>query len=103
MLYSVTLNDCRLSLEIEQVAPFGEPRFPKAAAGDASMSTAGRSLLQSGGVNTGDFSCVGCAANGADTRSAVADTSSFPYSAIGQLMGQVTSNTCANSPLPFRA
>lgn len=44
-------------------------------------------------VNTNTFNCVGCPAGGPDTRTSVQDTSSFPYSAIGQLMGQVTENT----------
>ena len=57
------------------------------------LTTEGRSLLQSGMVNTNTFNCVGCPANGPDTRVLVQDTSVFPYSAIGQLMGQVTQNT----------
>ncbi len=88
----------RLSLDGGKAAGgFGEPRFPEptaAADGDSNDASAGgRSLLQ--GVNTNDFTCVGCPAGGPDTRTSVADTSSFPYSAVGQLMGQVTSNTCA--------
>ena len=57
------------------------------------MSTEGRSLLQTGMVNTNTFNCVGCPAGGPDTRTLVQDTSAFPYSAVGQLMGQVTTNT----------
>lgn len=83
----------RLSLEPPSASSgFGEPRFPRDA-GNASASDAGeagRSLLQ---VNTNDFTCVGCPSGGPDTRTAVTD-GTFPYSAIGQLMGQVTSNTC---------
>ena len=82
---------------------FGEPRYPGVPAAGAQAgaqaavrgddaANGGRSLLQ-GSVNTNDFNCVGCPAGGPDTRTAVQDTSSFPYSAIGQLMGQVTSNT----------
>ncbi|BDA46549.1 probable glutamyl endopeptidase [Coccomyxa sp. Obi] len=87
-----------LSLDTKNAGKFGEPHIPEAAAaagaaadGVADSSTGGRSLLQ--GVNTNDFTCVGCPAGGPDTRTSVPDTSSFPYSAIGQLMGQVTSNT----------
>ena len=79
---------------------FGEPRFPSEQAPDQAqqeasqeVSTEGRSLLQTGMVNTNTFNCVGCPAGGPDTRTSVQDTSAFPYSAVGQLMGQVTSNT----------
>ena len=79
---------------------FGEPRFPSEQAPDQTqqeaseeVSTGGRSLLQTGMVNTNTFNCVGCPAGGPDTRTSVQDTSAFPYSAVGQLMGQVTSNT----------
>ena len=71
-----------LSLDMPTAPGFGEARVP---------DNAGRSLLQ---VDTNDFNCVGCPAGGQDTRTQVTQTSSFPYSAIGQLMGQVTSNTC---------
>lgn len=95
---------CRLSLDTKNAGKFGEPHIPEAAAAArtvadimaddaADSSTGGRSLLQ--GVNTNDFTCVGCPAGGPDTRTSVPSTASFPYSAIGQLMGQVTSNTCA--------
>ena len=98
---------CRLSLDTKVAGKFGEPHIPEAAAavgvpasgaadGSADSSTGGRSLLQ--GVNTNDFTCVGCPAGGPDTRTSVPSTSSFPFSAIGQLMGQVTSNTCASYP-----
>nr|QOL01128.1 putative extracellular protein CSOL_052 [Pseudococcomyxa simplex] len=77
---------------------FGEPRVPEPTPAEVgtvgaaeNASAGGRSLLQ--GVDTNNFDCVGCPAGGPDTRTSVADTSSFPYSAIGQLMGQVTSNT----------
>lgn len=86
----------RLSLDkaaASAVTGFGQPGIPRSAAKGGVLPTdvedAGRSLLQ---VNTDDFSCVGCPAGGPDTRTEVADSSSFPYSAIGQLMGQVTSN-----------
>ena len=79
---------------------FGEPRFPLGQAPDPGqqeasqeVSSEGRSLLQTGMVNTNTFNCVGCPAGGPDSRSLVQDTSAFPYSAVGQLMGQVTSNT----------
>ena len=65
---------------------FGEARFPTLT----EEQQQARSLLQ---VDTNSFDCVGCPAGGADTRTQVTDTTSFPYSAIGQLMGQVTSNT----------
>lgn len=77
---------------------FGEPRIPAPAqearqAAAEEVSTEGRSLLQAGMVNTNTFNCVGCPSGGPDTRTLVQDTSAFPYSAIGQLMGQVTANT----------
>lgn len=95
----------RLSLDGAKAAGgFGEPRVPEPTPAEVgtvgaaeSASAGGRSLLQ--GVDTNNFDCVGCPAGGPDTRTSVADTSSFPYSAIGQLMGQVTSNTCAPHPL----
>lgn len=93
----VVLLRRRLSLDVKTgAAKFGEPRVPETTAAPAEPAMAaagGRALLQ--GVNTNDFTCVGCPAGGPDTRTSVASTSSFPYSAIGQLMGQVTSNTCA--------
>ncbi len=77
---------------------FGEPRFPAASQETQQEaakqgSSQGRNLLQTGMVNTNTFNCVGCPAGGPDTRAQVQDTSVFPYSAIGQLMGQVTENT----------
>ena len=75
------------------------------AAPEEAPTTEGRSLLQAGMVNTNTFNCVGCPAGGPDSRTLVQDTSAFPYSAIGQLMGQVTQNTwvltCAPSLVPF--
>ena len=86
----------RLSLDkaaSSAITGFGQPSIPRSAAKENALQLendeAGRALLQ---VNTDDFSCVGCPAGGPDTRTEVADSSSFPYSAIGQLMGQVTSN-----------
>ena len=89
---------CRLTLNAHRDGIFGEARFPDAvpeaqqAAAAEVPSTEGRSLLQAGMVNTNTFNCVGCPTGGPDSRTAVQDTSVFPFSAIGQLMGQVTSN-----------
>ena len=100
-LTCTTMHAHRLTLDkaaTPATSGFGQPSIPKAAAEVgavlAEAEDAGRSLLQ---VNTDDFSCVGCPAGGPDTRTEVASTTSFPYSAIGQLMGQVTSNMCALS------
>lgn len=90
---------CRLTLNAHRDGIFGEARFPDAvpeaehAAPAEVLSTEGRSLRQSNMVNTNTFNCVGCPAGGPDSRTLVQDTSAFPYSAIGQLMGQVTQNT----------
>lgn len=99
---------CRLTLNAHRDGVFGEPRLPVAAAAAAvapeaeaeaegtvtagAGGTNGRSLRQTGMVNTNTFNCVGCPTGGPDSRTAVQDTSVFPFSAIGQLMGQVTSN-----------
>ena len=81
---------------------FGQPSAPRSVAKGGALAEdgedAGRSLLQ---VNTGDFTCVGCPSGGPDTRTEVADSSAFPYSAIGQLMGQVTSNMCVLPLFPL--
>ena len=89
-----------MTLNTHRDGVFGEPRFPEAtreaeqaAPAEEALSTEGRSLLQSGIVNTNTFNCVGCPSGGPDSRTLVQDTSVFPYSAIGQLMGQVTQNT----------
>ena len=96
---TVATPDCRLTLNAPRDGVFGEAKFPdvvpeaQQAAPVEALSAEGRNLLQSGMVNTNTFNCVGCPANGPDTRTLVQDTSSFPYSAVGQLMGQVTQNT----------
>ena len=101
-LFNITrMHAHRLALDkaaTPATSGFGQPSIPRAAANVgallADLEDAGRSLLQ---VNTDDFNCVGCPSGGPDTRTAVASTTSFPYSAIGQLMGQVTSNMCVLS------
>ena len=100
LVVTAAMPDCRLTLNAPpRDGVFGEAKFPdvvpeaQQAAPVEALSAEGRNLLQSGMVNTNTFNCVGCPANGPDTRTLVQDTSAFPYSAVGQLMGQVTQNT----------
>ncbi|KAK9839188.1 hypothetical protein WJX81_000049 [Elliptochloris bilobata] len=72
---------------------FGKARAHDGAAAAPAMPSTNVTAGEAYASGESDLSCVGC--SGYDTRTQVADASAFPYSAVGQLLGQIGSTNTA--------